>query len=374
MEQRKIIKVCHLTSAHPRNDVRVFVKMSSSSAKKYKTYLIVADGNGDQVVNNISIVDVGINTGGRLNRMFRKAKDVYRKAVELNCDIYHFHDPELLYYGLKLEKKHRKKVVYDAHENVPEQIMAKDYLPRLILPLLSFLAEKIENYIAKRISAVVVANPPTLKRFQRVARRAINVRNFPVIEEFISKNSWELKDNSVCYIGVINESRGFLKLLDALSLTKNKCFLELAGRFDDPADLEKMKSHPVKDRVNYHGMVDRETLADIIDRCKVGVVTFLALDYHLISFPNKLYEYMSASIPVVASDFPLWEDIVAGNNCGVCVDPNSEEQIAKAIDFLLENSSESKIMGSNGKNAICEKYNWNKEEIKLFDLYDNLIL
>ncbi len=292
----------------------------------------------------------------------------------MNCDIYHFHDPELLYYGLKLERNQGKKVVYDAHENVPEQIMAKDYLPKVILPMLSFFAEKFENYIAKRISAVVVANPPTLKRFQKVARRAINVRNFPVIEEFISKISWERKDNSVCYIGVINESRGFLKLLDALSLTKNKCLLELAGRFDDPADLEKMKNHPVNDRVNYHGLVDSETLADIIDRCKVGVVTFLALDYHIISFPNKLYEYMSASIPVVASNFPLWEDIVVGNNCGVCVDPNSEEQIAKAIDFLLDNSSESEKMGSKGKNAISEKYNWNKEESKLFDLYDNLIL
>jgi len=87
----------------------------------------------------------------------------------------------------------------------------------------------------------------------------------------------------------------------------------------------------------------------------------------------KLFEYMSAGIPVVASNFPLWKEIVEGNNCGICVDPLKPKEIADAIRYLLEHSEEAKEMGENGRKAVEEKYNWETESKKLLQIYRELL-
>lgn len=94
---------------------------------------------------------------------------------------------------------------------------------------------------------------------------------------------------------------------------------------------------------------------------------------YLDSLPIKMFEYMSAGIPVVASNFPLWKEIIEKNRCGVCVDPLSPKDIAKAINFIVQNPQIAQKMGENGKRAILEKYNWQIEEQKLFNIYEGLL-
>jgi hypothetical protein len=90
-------KVVHLTSVHQRYDIRIFVKMCSSLATHgFDVSMIVADGLGGEVKSDVSIIDVGVKTGGRLSRMINAVKRVYEKAIELDADICHFHDPELI--------------------------------------------------------------------------------------------------------------------------------------------------------------------------------------------------------------------------------------------------------------------------------------
>ncbi len=87
---------------------------------------------------------------------------------------------------------------------------------------------------------------------------------------------------------------------------------------------------------------------------------------------NKIFEYMEAGIPVICSNYKLWSEIIEENNCGICVEPHNIEEIAKAINYILNNPEEAREMGENGRKAVIEKYNWNTQEKVLIDLYKRL--
>ena len=129
-------KVCHMTSVHPPEDVRIFHKECVSLAEAgYEVYLVERGESCEK--NGVHIIGLGDLPKNRLKRMTEGAKKVYEKALELDCDIYHFHDPELLPYGLKLKKK-GKKVIFDSHENTLEQI------PKFY----SFICQRYKPFIA----------------------------------------------------------------------------------------------------------------------------------------------------------------------------------------------------------------------------------
>ena len=111
----------------------------------------------------------------------------------------------------------------------------------------------------------------------------------------------------------------------------------------------------------------------IMSRSIAGLVTFHDSPNHVDAQPNKMFEYMSAGLPVIASNFPLWASIINGNKCGICIDPLDPNQISKAINTLVDNPELAQYLGENGRKAVISKYNWHVEEQKLLELYKELI-
>ena len=85
--------------------------------------------------------------------------------------------------------------------------------------------------------------------------------------------------------------------------------------------------------------------------------------------PNKLFEAMSAGVPVIASDFPAWRAVVDGCGCGRLADPLDSSSIAEAMIWMLEHPTETAAMGLHGREAVETRYNWEQESRTLLDLY-----
>jgi glycosyltransferase involved in cell wall biosynthesis len=366
----KITKICHLTSVHYRYDTRIFLKECKTlSDAGFDTNLIVADGKGNEVIDRIKIYDVGkpIN---RKERMFKTTKKVFEKALEINAEIYHFHDPELIPIGIKL-KKLGKKVIYDVHEDVPRDILSKSYLNKFSKLLLSKIIENYENYAAKKFDYIITATPYIRNRFKKLNPNTIDINNFPLLNEFYSTDLKNNKENAVCYIGSITKIRGIIELIKSLEYVDTTLYL--AGEFESE-DLKKEVMQLIGwKKVKYYGYARREKVKEILTSVNAGIVTFLPEPNHINAMPNKLFEYMSASLPVIASNFPLWKEIVEKNNCGICVDPTKPEEIAKAVEYLMAHPDEAREMGKNGRKAVLEKYNWEKESEKLLEVYKKCV-
>ena len=367
---QKNIKIAHLTSAHPRYDTRIFAKEAVALANcGYEVSLIVADGQGDEFKNKVYIYDVG-RCGGRLCRITKSVRAVFKKGLELDCDIYHLHDPELLPIGLKL-KKFGKKVIFDAHEDLPIQILSKPYLNKPILRALSFLVTGYQNYVCSRFDAVICATDFIKDKFLKVNPNSFTVKNYPIIGEFKNSCNWDRKQNEVCYIGSISEVRGIKEIVKALEFLPN-VRLNLAGKFNDKELEKEVKSYKGWQQVNELGFLNRQEIAKVLERSKIGLVTLHPIPNYIDALPTKMFEYMLACIPVISSDIKLWKDIINSAKCGVAVNPKEPKEIAKAIEHILENEESAKKMGENGKKAVLERYNWEAEEKKLIEIYKKL--
>lgn len=366
-------KVCILTSVHSPFDTRIFHKQAKSLAEAGYDITLIAQHSKKEIIDDIKIVPLEKNKN-RFERIFKSNWQVFKKALKEDADIYHFHDPELIPIGLLLKLK-GKKVIYDVHEDVPQQILSKEWIWKPIRKLVSNLVNSVEKLADKFLTAIVSATPAIDNKFNN--KNSIAVQNFPLLNELnrLEVSEDKSEKNIITYVGGISEIRGIKEMIQAVEYLpeKYKTKFLLAGNFSSNSLKKKAKKLNGWDRVEFQGWIDREQVAENLAKAKVGLVCFHPAPNHMNAQPNKMFEYMSAALPVIASNFPLWEEIIEGNNCGINVEPQNPKEIAEAIQYIFEHPKEAKQMGRNSRKAVEEKYNWSIEEKKLLDLYQKIM-
>jgi len=358
-----------MTSVHPLNDTRIFIKECKTLYRAGFDVTLIVQHTQDEVIEGIKILSIPYPRN-RKQRIIRTPQLIYQRALKLDADIYHFHDPELCIVGLWL-KKRGKKVIYDVHEDLPRQILTKDWIPTSTRAIISSAAETIEEYTARRLDGIICATPHITQRFQRLNHKVININNYPILQElFIPQTTWSDKESSVCFIGGIHKLRGIDQMIDAIE--KTDATLLLAGLFDSASERDQSMHKAGWHKVQELGQVNREQVRTILGKSIAGLVLYHAAPNHINAQPNKMFEYMSAGVPVIASDFPLWKEIVEDNQCGICVNPLNVQAIADSIKWMVTHLSEAEQMGKNGRTAVEQLYNWENESEKLIQLYKTL--
>ncbi|QPM67310.1 glycosyltransferase family 4 protein [Atribacter laminatus] len=366
-------KICHLTTVHPPFDTRIFHKEAKSLAKAGYSVTLIARHEKEELVDGIRIIPLK-TPRNRIVRMTKTLLECYRKAIKVDADLYHFHDPELIIIGWLL-KRRGKKVIYDVHEDVPRQIRTKEWIWKPVRVMIAKVTGFLEKTFSHRFDGVICATPSIAENFEHLRGRVDVVHNYPLLGELFRSdgNSDERKNrsNSVVYVGGITVNRGTKEMIQAIEMIPSSynAKLLLGGKFVPSSLEDAAKKMPGWNQVEYLGWLNRTQVGDTLAKARVGMVLFHPAPNHINAQPNKMFEYMSAGLPVIASHFPLWKEIIEGNQCGLTVDPQNPKEIASAIQFIFDNQKEAGEMGDRGRKAVETKYNWLGEEKKLLEAY-----
>jgi len=362
-----MLNIAHITSVHKQNENRILYKECKTLANEgYNVILIVAGGE-NQRKENVTIVGYP-KANGRLKRFFKTSLiDMIQVCEKVDADIYHFHDPELIFVGLYLKLK-GKKVIYDIHENNPASILSKPYLKsKLVKQVLSKSFNIFEKFTSKFFDALVTARPDITKRFNH--KNIITLRNFPILPDFNNLKSVDIKKSkpSVIFVGGMTKIRGIYELLEAFE-NLNEYELWLLGPITEE-DLKKKIESGCKN-VRYFGVVEAFEIFSYIKQADIGIITFLPVPNHLNTLATKPFEYMACGKPMIMSDFPYWRETFKESSLYV----NSQEpkEIETRIRELMNDRKLMDKMGALNKKLAYEKFNWNKESKKLINLYREL--
>ena len=367
------LKICHLSSCHPPFDIRILKKECASLAKAGYAVDFVVPHESGQTIEGVRIRAIS-KPRNRIERFFLTSWRIYFEALKSGSTLYHFHDPDLIPVGLLL-KISGKKVIYDVHEDVPKDILDKEYLPRIVRPVVAALAKLLEKVGAAAFDGIVTATPSISRKFP--GKKTLLVQNFPMLSDFTSTSIIDFSQRPyiVAYVGIISEIRGIRQLIRAMELLPSEfgAKLVLAGSFESPRFESEMRSLPGWRHVDYRGWQSREQVVDLLEReARVGIVPFHPVANQVEAQPNKIFEYMAAGLPVVLSNFPVWQELLSSVSCGLAADPLDPAAIAREILWLFEHPNESMDMGSRGKKAVIKIYNWTNEAAKLVGFYGAL--
>ena len=366
-------KICILSTVHPPFDVRIFHKEAVTLVKAGYEVLLIAPHDKEEIVDGVRIINLK-KPANRIARMTKTVWSAFWKALKTNADIYHFHDPELIPAGLLL-RLFRCKVIYDIHEDYVTSIGQKKYLPVIIKKFLRAFIGWIEVFSSKAF-ALILAEKYYSERFPS----GTQILNYPILdfEDTIENKQNKYDKPNFIYTGVVSTDRGAYIHANVVNLMPEaeawligNCDKKLASELYAKVGVNSNRLHI--EGVGY--FVPHQIISEYYIRNKwtAGLALFPPTEHYEKKELTKFFEYMAAGIPIIASNFPTWKRVIEGAQCGLCVNPLDPKAIADAMRWIVEHPEEMERMRLNGRRAVEEKFNWDKESFKLLEFYQRVI-
>lgn len=369
----KAVRICHVTSVHKNTSVRILKKECESLAKDQR-YEVFEIGNGESFKEgDVRVIGVSCKRASRLYRFFIYSRQVAKKALELNADIYHLHDPELLL-SVKLLSSRGAKVIFDSHENILESIDEKTYMPKLVRKIAKLFYYILQKKVLPKVDGIIVVTPKTRAAYECYNDNITVVTNYPIIK-YKGLNNYN-RNNTFIFAGGISRQWSHNEIISAIAHIDDIEY-KLYGNGSSEY-ITELKAISNFKNVSYGGVISFDEVQAEIENAGYSIALLKpSKNTHGMEGTlgnTKLFEAMSHGKPVIATNFSLWKDIVEEYNCGICVDPNNVEEISKAINKLLSMSDEEYYqMSKNCIYAVIEHYSWDVTKKNLFELYERIL-
>lgn len=363
-----------------RPDPRVHKEAKALINAGYKVTILCWDREQKypkkETIDGIQLIRLGPKSSFDSTKIFLKTIKKFWKAARqemstMKIDIIHANDLDTLAPAVKEAKKREIPLVYDSHEIYHEMVAER---------MSGFIVNRVKSYeqkMARKPDAVLCVND----RFQSIIQ-SWGAKNVNVImgcppepvatPEVIQKIRSEISPDgkpAVMYIGVLEPNRNVLELVDGFTGDKSPEARLLLGGF---GTLEKQVASKSGARYKFIGPVKPSDMAAYTLAADILVAVYdPSFGNNRDSVPNKLFEAMSVSKPIIVAKGTWTGQTVEKLQCGLAVKYGSDE-VFQAIDKLLADKELYEKLGKNGRRAYETEYNWQIMEKRLVKLYNSL--
>ncbi len=311
------------------------------------------------------------------NFWFSYVNDILK---DQKADAVHIHDLPLARVGNRLKEKCSAGFVLDLHENWPDFLDVSQHTKSLAGRLLSSTAQwrRYENESvrqADRVITVVAEMKDRLVRNGAQEAKIIILENTPPVSSVMNSTPGESEIFNLVYVGGVTQHRGLQYVIRGLALLGEglKWHFTVAG---DGRYLPELKTLTVRlgidDRVSFEGKIAKQEAETLISMSDLAVLPHVRSVQSDNSSPNKLFEYMAAGIPVLASDCISIKRVIDETDSGITYVYDSPENLALKLRELYLDRENLRLMGENGRKAVRERYNWENSAASLIKMYCSL--
>ena len=370
-----------ITTVHAVCDVRIHAKEAQTLADAGYNVTLIAPHSRSETIQGIAVVPLP-SSRSRLERIGTLGWKAFRLAWREKADAYHFHDPELLPWGWLLQTISRKPAIYDVHEYYRESILTKEWLPLCGRRLLGWMVAQGESFFAKRLAGVVTVNDELQRRFSLHNGKCIAVYNYPQAG-LVAMQPACYKGRvpySVIYLGGASQVRGYHSMIRAMEFVRErepqaKCIIVGAiDRAGMSESLVRSEDRLLRNGGLVHiGVVPYGEVLQYLRTACIAWLPWLRTPNNEKGMPTKLFEYMAAGLPVVASSMGYIAEIIDEAGCGVLVSPGDAEAHSEAILALLQDRTRAESLGAAGQAAMMSRFRWEPQGEKLLAFYEEIL-
>lgn len=280
-------------------------------------------------------------------------------------DIFLSNDTDSLIANYFASRIRNKKLIFDAHEMFPEvpEVADRKFVKSVWTGIENFIFPKLKHCYTVCKSIADIYN-------ERYGINMQVVRNIPFAQVRQSTGNISLQTNGkhvLLYQGAVNIGRGIEYIIDAMPLLEDFIFF-IIGDGDVRQEMEnRVQALNVEDRVKFIGRIPFENLPFYTAYADIGlsILDNKGLNYFY-SLPNRIFDFIRAGVPILASDFPEINRIISHYHVGKLIDHYQPEYLASVIKQMIEEEK-----NTNAFEKASKELTWENESIVLIKLVND---
>lgn len=361
------MKICHLSSAHRPFDTRIFQKEARCLVKNGFEVVIIAQHDKAETIDGVTIIPLP-RPKTRPERMTLTVLRLLRTALKTPADVYHFHDPELIWVGVVLKLMTGAAVFYDVHEDYPRLFLHKPWMKNILVrKIVSFAFRHAEKTAVRFFDRVIAVTEDIAANFP--PEKTVLVRNFVSLDviDSIAPHPTGKKLPAVINMGSLEYNRGIVEIVNAAGILDGAIELWLVGNWTSEDLRRDCEQSPGWKYTKYFGFLKPEEAFAILKTADIGLHCVYPNDFYLAGLPTKIFEYAANGIPAVMTRSRHWETLFS--DFVLFADPRNPQDIAEKIKRLIDDEALRKSMGKKGRAFIECDCNWERESLALIEAY-----